>query len=285
MAARHINPVLGAVPVDTLTRRDVAAWLNAMTGSAKTKKNVQSILSAALTTAARDGVVAGNVAKGVQPPRGEARREAVFLTRAELQLIVGALPELYGLLGAFLAGTGQRWGEATALHGADITLERPDAGGDGGGSAGEGRGVVIVTKAWKADPAADGRFTLGAPKTARGKRTVTLPTRLAAELVKHLQATETRPGELVFPSKDGGRMSIQEFHRAWGPALDTLDGQLRARPRVHDLRHTHASWLIAAGIPLTVIQRRLGHESIKTTSDRYGHLADDADAAGAAALD
>ena len=80
-------------------------------------------------------------------------------------------------------------------------------------------------------------------------------------------------------------MSIQEFHRAWGPALDTLDGQLRARPRVHDLRHTHASWLIAAGIPLTVIQRRLGHESIKTTSDRYGHLADDADAAGAAALD
>lgn len=139
--------------------------------------------------------------------------------------------------------------------------------------------MATVAKTWKADPAADGRFALDAPKTARGKRTVTLPTRLAAELAEHLQATKTRPGELVVPSKDGGRMPIQEFHRAWGPALDTLDGQLRARPRVYDLRHTHASWLIAASILLTVIQRRLGHESIKTTSDRYGHLADDADAA------
>lgn len=68
MAARHIRPVLGAVPVDTLTRREVAAWLNGMTGAAKTKKNVQALLSAALSTAVAEGVVAGNVAKGVQPP-------------------------------------------------------------------------------------------------------------------------------------------------------------------------------------------------------------------------
>ena len=45
MAARHIRPVLGAMPVDTLTRRDVAAWLNGMAGAAKTKKNVQELLS------------------------------------------------------------------------------------------------------------------------------------------------------------------------------------------------------------------------------------------------
>ena len=55
--------------------------------------------------------------------------------------------------------------------------------------------------------------------------------------------------------------------------------------RVHDLRHTHASWLIAAGVPLPVIQRRLGHESITTTVDRYGHLAPDSDVAVLAALD
>ncbi|MGA7501283.1 MAG: tyrosine-type recombinase/integrase, partial [Isosphaeraceae bacterium] len=39
-----------------------------------------------------------------------------------------------------------------------------------------------------------------------------------------------------------------------------------------EVRHTNASWLIQAGVPLTVIQRHLGHESIQTTSDRYGHL-------------
>ena len=92
MAARHVRPVLGAVPVDILTRRDVAAWLNGMGRGGKTKKNVQELLSGALSTAVTEGVVAGNVAKGVQPPHGEAVREAVFLTRSELALIVDALP-------------------------------------------------------------------------------------------------------------------------------------------------------------------------------------------------
>ena len=50
------------------------------------------------------------------------------------------------------------------------------------------------------------------------------------------------------------------------------DKELTTRPRPHDLRHTNATWLIQAGVPLTVIQRHLGHESIQTTSDRYGHL-------------
>lgn len=144
--------------------------------------------------------------------------------------------------------------------------------------------MVTVSKAWKTDPGADGRFLVYAPKTQRGLRIVTLPARLAQQLAEH---HEIGPRGLVFPSVDGGRLSIQELHRAWGPALDELEaaGQLRARPRIHDLRHTHASWLIAAGVPLTVIQRRLGHESIKTTSGRYGHLAGDADAAAAAAQD
>lgn len=64
MAARHITPVLGTVPVDSLTRRDVGAWLNGMAGAAKTKKNVQALLSAALASAVRDSLAPGNVAKG-----------------------------------------------------------------------------------------------------------------------------------------------------------------------------------------------------------------------------
>jgi len=53
------------------------------------------------------------------------------------------------------------------------------------------------------------------------------------------------------------------------------------RPRIHDLRHTHVSWLIAAGVTPAVIQARLGHESITTTIDRYGHLFPDAQQAAA----
>ena len=51
--------------------------------------------------------------------------------------------------------------------------------------------------------------------------------------------------------------------------------RLTKRPRVHDLRHTHASWMIAAGVDLFVLQRRLGHESITTTTETYAHLLPD----------
>lgn len=44
---------------------------------------------------------------------------------------------------------------------------------------------------------------------------------------------------------------------------------LLKRPRIHDLRHSHASWLIAVKVPLPVIQRRMGHESITTTVDTH----------------
>jgi integrase len=59
--------------------------------------------------------------------------------------------------------------------------------------------------------------------------------------------------------------------KVWTPAVKEAD--LGKRPTIHSLRHSSASWLIAAGLPLPVIQRRLGHEQISTTIDRYGHLA------------
>jgi integrase len=66
----------------------------------------------------------------------------------------------------------------------------------------------------------------------------------------------------------------QNFHtNLCVPALTKAkDKSLTKRPRPHDLRRTSASWLIRAGVPLPVIQRHLGHQSIQTTSDRYGHL-------------
>jgi integrase len=48
--------------------------------------------------------------------------------------------------------------------------------------------------------------------------------------------------------------------------------RLGKRPRIHDLRHSYASWLIHGGVPLPVIQQTLGHESITTTIGTYGHL-------------
>ena len=66
-------------------------------------------------------------------------------------------------------------------------------------------------------------------------------------------------------------------------SVDRDVARLTKRPRVHDLRHTHASWMIAQGTDLFVLQRRLGHESITTTTDTYSHLLPDQQRAAAQA--
>ena len=269
LADRHITQTeLGGIPIDTLTRVDVSRWLNGLPLATKSKKNVHSLLSAALGDAQRDGRVPTNVAHGIRFTKSNSRREPVFLTRDQVDAITGAMPEHYRPFIHFLAGTGLRWSEATALRIRDVDLTSE-------------RGIVHVTRAWKEN--GDG-WVIGAPKTSRGRRTVVMPAALTS-LVKKRAKGRGRD-ELLFTGYHGGRIWNGEFHKSvWQPTLAQVMDQLPAVPRVHDLRHTHASWLIAAGVPLTVIQRRLGHESIKTTSDTYGHLADDADQAAAAALD
>lgn len=76
------------------------------------------------------------------------------------------------------------------------------------------------------------------------------------------------------------------YDRRWLPALAAANARgLVKRPRIHDLRHTHVAWLIAGHAPLPAIQRRLGHKSITTTIDRYGHLLPEIDLDLLAAID
>jgi integrase len=105
---------------------------------------------------------------------------------------------------------------------------------------------------------------------------VALPDWLAAELAAHL-ATDN--GEYVFTSPNGGPLRRGNFRgRVWRPATARagLEGL-----RWHDLRHTHVAFLIAAGVQVKAIQSRLGHSSIKTTLDTYGHLFEGLDEAAA----
>src|SRR4029079_6248490 len=77
--------------------------------------------------------------------------------------------------------------------------------------------------------------------------------------------------EFVFLTPDGRPGRGNSFYTKVGAPAVT-EAKLDPRPRVHDLRHTCASWLIQAGVPLPVIQQHLGHESIQTTIGVYGHL-------------
>lgn len=280
IAERSFLAILGEIPLDSLTRQDVARWVHwreaqpsaARAGeqvAAKTVKNEHALLSAILAAAVEAGHVPGNVARGVRLTPGQ-RTEMVILTEPELTRLVDAMPEHYRPLTLFLAGTGMRWGEATALTWGDIDLR-------------SALPTARVTKAWKRGPGGVG--VLGTPKTRRSIRTVSLWPELVAAM--------GRPGpasQLVFRGTgrgDGtapGRMWPERYRTsAWQPAVQEINrvtehgpAPVDKRPRIHDLRHSHASWLIAQGLPLSYIQARLGHESIQTTVDRYGHLMPDA---------
>lgn len=159
------------------------------------------------------------------------------------------------------AYTGLRFGELAGLQRGDIDPLR--------GTLTVRRGVVEVA----------GRIDVGEPKTNASRRTIALSPWLAEDLAAHLADATTL---YVFSSPNGGPLRRGNFRsRVWVPA--TVRAGLEGVP-FHSLRHTHAAMLIAAGVHVKTIQARLGHASITTTMNVYGHLFDGLDEAAAAAL-
>lgn len=275
-AERSFLQVLGEMPVDAITKADVGRWvtwqekqLTAGTKkpmSQKTVQNYHSVLSAALRAAVEHKLREDNPAWKTRITKG-TKREGVFLTAEEFSTLLTFTPGRYEGLLMFLAGTGCRWGEATALTWDQVDLDASPP-------------TVRIDKAWKRAPR--GARVLKQPKSNRSRRTISL----SADVV-HALGTPGQPGELVFPSRTGRAIDHRSFRpnvwlpliaRAQDPALCAEAGvrPLRKSPNPHDLRHTHASWLIASGVPLPFVQARLGHESITTTVGTYGHLQPDA---------
>ena len=271
MAARTWLPALGALPLDTIGRETVTAWvawqrkqttIHGRPYAPKSIANAQRLLSSVMAAAVEADLIVRNPAKGVALPSDQERREMVFLTHNEFTTLHSAVTPYWRPLVAFLAGTGCRWGEATALAPGDFDLDATQP-------------VVRVSRAWKKGETG---VYLGSPKSRRAVRTITLP----VELLPDLRPLVAAGGDLVFVTTTGMRIQGQHFaDRVWKPALARAN--LGKRPRVHDLRHSHVAWLIAQDVNFAVIQRRLGHESIKTTVDTYGHLAPDAHAGAALA--
>jgi integrase len=107
------------------------------------------------------------------------------------------------------------------------------------------------------------------PKTARSRRRVPLRAAVVAAL-EHLPAREG----ILFPASEGGRVDIDNFRqREWVPALAAAG--LRHR-RIYDMRHTFATWSLAAGMSIFTLSRRMG-TSVRMIDATYGHLAQDAE--------
>lgn len=249
-AGRDIGPTLGPIPLGKLTREDVAGWINAMRdagASGKTISNKHGFLSAALRQAVEDGHLAANPCAGVRLPRTE-QHETAFLDRDEFQLLKAAFTDRYKPLVEFLVSSGCRFSEAVALKPSDVDRQA---------------GTVRIVRSWKR---AGSGYVLGPPKTRRSVRTINIPKSVLDQL--------DYSREWLFTGSNGGPVRLYSWRaNVWYKTLAKAQANgLAKKPRIHDLRHTCASWMIQAGVPLPVIQAHLGHESIQTTVNLYGHL-------------
>ncbi|WP_235505739.1 tyrosine-type recombinase/integrase [Arthrobacter sp. Leaf337] len=258
----HIQGPIGGIPVAVFGYRDVMLWLRSLTrkGAApKTVHNLHGLLSAAMKTAEMLGYISSNPCRGIQlPPIEHAEDSIMFLTHAEFNHVLDVMDEHYKPFICFLVMTGTRFGEATALTVSDLDLiSRP--------------ATARINKAWRRDD--QSKYYLGPAKTGAGKRTIGLNPALADRLAP---LAASRAGhELLFTTPDGSRIAEKPFwEHYWRPAIQSAqENGLSKSPRIHDLRHTHASWLIQDGaISMFTISRRLGHASTRTTEEIYGHL-------------
>jgi integrase len=211
-------------------------------------------LAGILDVAKKDGKIAANPARGVDLPR-KVRRKHDYLTHSQVESLACATDK-HGTLIRFLAYTGLRWGEATALRVQDVDFLR--------------RRVSVTQNAVRVG----GQVVVGTPKT-HNARSVPFP----AFLVDELSALCIDKGRdsLLFGN---GLSHLKQSTSGTGWFSSALRRLRDADPdfpvlTVHDLRHTAASLAISSGANVKAVQKMLGHASAAMTLDVYADLFDD----------
>ncbi len=261
-----ILPTFGPLPIAALEPQPIREWVAKLDSDgyapATTRKAYQ-LLAAALKLAVEDGLISRSPCRGVSLPKIEIT-EKRFLDHDEVDSLAAEIRPRFRVLVLCGAYTGLRPGELFALR-----LDRIDLL----------RRTLRVTETLTINR---GSLGFGPPKSKAARRTVSFPAFLADEWAKHIRQY---PGDdrLVFTAPEGGVVRPSQFRRRyWKPAVAS---SVEEPMTPHDLRHTHAALLIAEGEDPYVISKRLGHASIKTTYDHYGHLFEGRDEAAADALD
>lgn len=261
-----VLPHFGRFPLSAVTVESVEAWVSNMLDGGKAPATIRKafqLASGVLSSAVRARRIPRNPADGVSLPPLE-RSEQRFLTVDEIHDLADTIDSKYRLMVLLGGYAGLRFGELAALKVSSL---------------GVGLRTVTVTETLTD---VRGQVTIGPPKTRAGVRTVSLPGFLVGELEQHLAAMDPADG-LLFPSPAGGPIRPSNWRRrVWAPAVNAA-GFGWCTP--HSLRHSQVALLIEAGEQPLTIAKRLGHTSVRTVLDVYGHLFPGADEAAAEKLD
>jgi integrase len=263
---RHVIPAIGSVLLPKLTPQHLQKLYRQKldAGHSRTALMVHSILHRALGQAVRWNVLARNPADAVDPPRHRYKEMKALSPEEAVRFLDAAKDDRLRGLYVLAVSCGLRQGELLGLKWSDIDFT-------------EGTVQIRRTLAW-----VDGAFRFLDPKTLKSRRTVVLSAIALSALKKHraAQATERlvlgeawADPELVFTTTIGtplGKSAL--IRRSFKPILRKAE---LPDIRFHDLRHTCASVLLAAGENMKTVQELLGHSRFSTTADTYAHTLPD----------
>jgi integrase len=271
----QIAPYIGAKPLQKLIRLDIEGWHNALHQSglgARTIGHAHRLLHKALRDAESDGLVSKNVCRLHRAPKVVEREKVI------VQDVPGFIAKIRGsrlYVPALLAlVTGMRFGEVLALRGRSVDLDKK---------------VIYVREAVEETKAHGIRIK--SPKTKAGRRDITLPDIAVEALSEHRrQLLETRmqlgigklpDNALLFATLEGRPLRPCTASKDWSRVAESI-----GMPEItfHALRHTHASQLIASGVDIVTISKRLGHAKPNVTLSTYAHMFDTDDRKAAAAI-
>lgn len=266
---RHLKPEWEQVPIGSVTRQDVKAWVAKMKRKgvgATTIQRCVHLFSASMSAALEAEIIDANPAAKMKV-EGSAKAQERYLTREEFAAVSDEMPTTSDqLVVRLLVDTGMRPGEAAGLHWNRVDLER---------------GIVRVVETFdqvaggiKAYP--KGKKVRDVPLTPELVEALTIERdeRLAAgETLREGCTEEHRSGKcrsaLVLRSEGGTVLRFSNFdYRAFKPAVERAG---IGHCRLYDLRHTFASWKIQGGVTLFELGKLMGHTSSKTT-EIYAHL-------------
>ncbi|MCF8784176.1 tyrosine-type recombinase/integrase [Rhodococcus ruber] len=272
--AKHVRPRWENTRLRDITAHQIQTWLRELEDTGLSPSTVTKcfhLLSSSLRAAVHARLLTTSPATGVKLPK-QGQHLDRFLTDAELGELLYELDPPDVLVVELLVGTGLRLGEALGLHWESVDLLAR---------------TLRVTRSWDSV----GR-TMKPPKSWQ-QRTVPISQRLAKMLQDELTARGPgTPADVAYDPKvtartglvlrgrrgnnplDGAKLRVR-WERAFTHANARLatDGREEiTAARLHDLRHTYASRLVQAGVPILAVKDLLGHQSVLTTQ-RYSHLA------------
>jgi integrase len=264
---KHVIPRLGAIGLQQLTPEHLDRfYANRLASglSPKTVRNLHVVIRKSLGAAARKGSVSRNVATLADPPklsRNAKPAEQRFWTADELRQFLDANQDHRHWAAWFLAAfTGLRRGELLGLRWRDIDLDAKRLSVR----------QTLLSINYKLE------FSTG--KTANAERVVDLDDRTVSVLRTHrahqlqerlLVGENYSDRDLAFAHPDGEPIHPDIFSQTFGRRVRSSNVPLI---RLHDLRHTHATLMLAAGVPVKVVSERLGHATPAFTQTVYQHV-------------